>query len=101
MVSADSALTSPQPASPKDQVYSCDQCGHEASVTVELKKHKAEVLKNSAYNCNQCGLEDAGTANLKKHKKQSYKDLAYSLASGRRSIRSFQIAVLGDNCPCR
>ena len=88
MVGADSALTSPQPASPKDQVYSCDQCGHEASVTVELKKHKAEVLKNSAYNCNQCGLEDARTANLKKHKKQSYKDLAYSCGQCRAEAKS-------------
>ena len=73
-----SARTSPQPASHKDQVYSCDQCGHEANVTVDLKKHKAEKHKNSAYTCNQCGLKDAGTAPLKKHKKQSYKDSAYS-----------------------
>ena len=70
--------TYPQPAGHKDQVYSCDQCGHEANVTVDLKKHKAEVHKNSAYTCNQCGLEDAGTASLKKHKKQSYNDSAYS-----------------------
>ena len=59
VVSARSALTSPQPAGHKDQVYSCDQCGHEANVTVDLKKHKAEVHKNSAYTCNQWGLEDA------------------------------------------
>ena len=78
VVSARSALTSPQPAGHKDQVYSCDQCGHEANVTVDLKKHKAEEHKNSAYTCIQCGLEDAGTAPLKKHKKQSYKDSAYS-----------------------
>ena len=78
VVSADSALTSIQQAGHKDQVYSCDQCGHEANVTVDLKKHKAEVHNNSAYTCNQCGLEDAGTASLKKHKKQTYKDSAYS-----------------------
>ena len=56
--------------------------------TVDLKKHKAEVHKNSAYSCNQCGLEDTGTAPQKKHKKQSYKDSAYSCGQCRAEANS-------------
>ena len=66
VVSADSALTSPQPAGHKDQVFFCDQCGHEANVTVDLKKHKAEVHKNSAYTCDQCKYMANKTESIKR-----------------------------------
>ena len=77
VVSANSALTSPQPASPNDQVYSCDQCGHEANVTVDLKKHKAEVHKNSAYTCDQCKYMANKTEYQKKHMAYEHKDSKY------------------------
>ena len=77
VVSANSALTSPQPASPNDQVYSCDQCGHKANVTVDLKKHKAEVHKNSAYTCDQCKYMANKTEYQKKHTEYEHKDSKY------------------------
>ena len=77
MVSANSALTSPQPASPNDKVYSCDQCGHEANVTVDLNKHKAEVHKNSAYTCDQCKYMVNKTEYQKKHTEYEHKDSKY------------------------
>ena len=77
MVSANSALTSPQPASPNDQVYSCDQCGHEANVTVDLNKHKAEVCKNSFYTFDQCKYMANKTEYQKKHTNYEHKDSKY------------------------
>ena len=77
VVSARSALTSPQPASPNDQVDSCDQCGHKANVTVDLKKHKAEVHKNSAYTFDQCKYMANKTEYQKKHTEYEHKDFKY------------------------
>ena len=77
VVSANSALTSPQPASPNDKVDSCDQCGHKANVTVDLKKHKAEVHKNSAYTFDQCKYMANKTEYQKKHTDYEQKDSKY------------------------
>ena len=77
VVSAKSALTSPQPASINDQVYSCDQCGHEAIVMVDLKKHKAKVRKKSAYTCDPCKYMANKTEYKKKHTDYEHKDSKY------------------------
>ena len=69
--------SSPQPAGPNDKVYSCDQCGHEANVTVNLEKHKAEVHKSSAYTCDQCKYMANKTEYQKKHTYYEHKDSKY------------------------
>ena len=78
VVSADSALTSPQPVSPKDQVYPCDQCGQEANQTGNLKRHKAEGRKCLAYTWGQCAHGASSTNKVKKHLDHKHKDPGYS-----------------------
>ena len=80
LISADSALSAPQPGSPEDQVYSCDQCGNKASRTEDVKMHKENVQTNSVNPCDQCGCKAYKTEYLKKHRKMVHKKSTYSCA---------------------